>query len=212
MSITNSGTKIKRLYAALADIVRGELAENAIRKNFLPSEIDAIRRAMEPAEKAAATSRKVYGRSAPNAGETRDKIGEFAGVSGRTVEKIRDVVEAAESDPERFGHLVEEMDRTGKVTGSHRKLKQARDEEEVFSLTPVEGKHKTLIIDPPWDYDQNLAGRAAPGYATMTQKELLELPVPGAEGRGLINTLCISYGRIHGQGSVRQRCRWSSSV
>ena len=30
----------------------------------------------------------------PEAGNARDKIGEFAGVSGRTVDKIRDVVEA----------------------------------------------------------------------------------------------------------------------
>ena len=66
-------------------------------------------------EKAAAADRRAA--SLPNgkvshteAGRARDKIGEFAGVSGRTVEKIRDVVDAAESDPERFGHLVEEME------------------------------------------------------------------------------------------------------
>ena len=32
--------------APLTEIVRGEFAENAIRKDFLPSEIDAIRRAL----------------------------------------------------------------------------------------------------------------------------------------------------------------------
>ena len=36
-----------------------------------------------------------------------DKIGAFAGVSGRTVEKIAAVVEATDEDPQRFGHLVE---------------------------------------------------------------------------------------------------------
>ena len=41
----------------LDDVVRGEFAENAIRKSFLPSEIDAIRRAMEPIEKEAARER-----------------------------------------------------------------------------------------------------------------------------------------------------------
>jgi len=81
----------------LDEVLRGELAENVERKDFLPSEIEAIRRAMLPAEKAAATSRKVSGRSAPaGAGETRDKIGAITGVSGRTVEKIAKVVEAAE--------------------------------------------------------------------------------------------------------------------
>jgi ParB family chromosome partitioning protein len=42
----------------LDEIVRGELAENADRKDFLPSEIDAIRRALEPVEKAAARQRQ----------------------------------------------------------------------------------------------------------------------------------------------------------
>jgi ParB/RepB/Spo0J family partition protein len=179
--------KIPATVVSLDDIVRGEFAENAIRKNFLPSEIDAIRRALEPVEKAAAKERQGSRtdlvetfHEVPRPQKSRDKIGDFAGVSGRTVDKIRDVAEAAAEDPERFGHLVEEMDRTGKVTGAHRKLKQARDEEEVFSLAPVEGKHKTLIIDPPWDYEWlSLAGRAAPGYATMSHDELLDLPVPG---------------------------------
>jgi ParB-like chromosome segregation protein Spo0J len=118
----------------LDDIVRGELAENAERKDFLPSEIDAIRRALEPIEKAAAKARMSEGggdqRSAdrvgkistPDAGKTRDKIGAFAGVSGRTVEKIAAVVDAAETEPEKFGHLVEEMDKTGKVDRAHKQL------------------------------------------------------------------------------------------
>jgi hypothetical protein len=78
----------------LKEIVRGEFAENAIRKDFLPSEIEAIRRAMEPM---VATQRgrpaKENGESFANCDEraprTVDKIGAFAGVSGRTVEKIK---------------------------------------------------------------------------------------------------------------------------
>jgi N6-adenosine-specific RNA methylase IME4 len=165
---------------SLEDIVRGENDENAIRKDFLPSEIDSIRRALEPVEKEAAAERMTLGKvSTGSTGKTRDKVGAFAGVSGRTVEKIKAVVEAAEENPEKFGHLVEEMDRTGKVGGAHRKLKQANDEKRVLSLAPAEGRHKTLIIDPPWDYEWlSLAGRAAPGYATMTHAELLAMPVP----------------------------------
>lgn len=164
----------------IGEIVRGEFAENAIRKDFLPSEIDAIRRAMEPAEKAAATSRKLSGRLDPEKGDARDKIGAFAGVSGRTVDKIAQVVEAAEKEPEKFGHLVDEMDRSGKVTGAYRKLRQAKDEQRIQGIAPVIGKFRTLIIDPPWDYEWlSLAGRAAPGYATMSHDELLAMPVEG---------------------------------
>jgi ParB-like nuclease domain len=42
-------------------IVRGEFAENAFRMDFLPSEVDAIRRALEPLEKAAAKERMSNG-------------------------------------------------------------------------------------------------------------------------------------------------------
>jgi len=77
----------------LERIERGELAENTERKDFLPSEIDAIRRALEPIEKAAAKARQgtrtdlVESFHDVAAGKTRDRIGAFAGVSGRTVRK-----------------------------------------------------------------------------------------------------------------------------
>jgi len=164
-------------------IIDGEFAENAERKDFLPSEIDAIRRAMEPAEKAAARERmseggkgwKVSTPSEPS--KTRDKLGAFAGVSGRTVEKIAAVVAAAEREPEKFSHLVDEMDRTGKANGAFRKIRQAQDQERVKSLVVSPGRYRALVIDPPWAYEISLAGRAAPGYATMSQEQLLALPV-----------------------------------
>ena len=47
-------------------------------------------------------------------------LGSFAGVSKRTVEKIAAVVKAADVDREKFGHLVEEMDRTGSRAAGRR--------------------------------------------------------------------------------------------
>jgi hypothetical protein len=75
----------------LKDIVRGEFAENAIRKDFLPSEIDAIRRSL--ASKVAVLRGRPPGENEETflisrEPQTRDKIGAFAGVSERTVEKI----------------------------------------------------------------------------------------------------------------------------
>jgi ParB-like chromosome segregation protein Spo0J len=110
----------------IAELVRAELHENSIRKDFLPSEIDAIRRALEPIEKADAEGRMKAGTPAKvsqGSGRVTDKIGSFAGVSGRTVEKIAAVVAAAEAEPEKFGHLVEEMDKSGKVDRAHKQLK-----------------------------------------------------------------------------------------
>jgi len=87
--------------------------EEAVEAEHPPSEIDAIRRALEPIvatpvgrptnpPPTAPLLGSVPARKMPEAfrdrprGETRDKIGSFAGVSGRTVEKIAKVTKAAE--------------------------------------------------------------------------------------------------------------------
>ena len=66
-------TEIPVHVVSLDEIVRGEWAENADRKDFLPSEIEAIRRAMEPIEKAAAEQRMKAG-TARDAGEGTDLV------------------------------------------------------------------------------------------------------------------------------------------
>jgi N6-adenosine-specific RNA methylase IME4 len=166
----------------LKRIIDGEHAENAHRKDFLPSEVKAIRRAMLPAERAKAKERHGGDHRGnpgkfPALGQARDRIGAFAGLSGRTVEKIAEVVDAAEREPKRFRPLVDEMDRTGKVDGAYRKLKQALDADRVQSLSPVNGRFRTLVIDPPWHYEQNIAGRIHKRYASMSFDELKNLPV-----------------------------------
>ena len=65
-----------------------------------------MRRAMAAEERAAATSRKLSGRSASDGGETRDKIGTFAGVSGRTVEKIALAVAPTRNGPHAAARVV----------------------------------------------------------------------------------------------------------
>jgi hypothetical protein len=117
----------------LEQIVRGEFAENAYRKAFLPTEIYAIWQELEPIERAAAQDRQKATRfgsgagkfPAPGKGRTRDRIAKFAGVSGRTVDKIKEVVEAAEADP-RYQPLVKMMDHTQCVNGAYKELKAMR--------------------------------------------------------------------------------------
>src|SRR5713101_8298118 len=86
----------------LEQIVLGEFAENGHRKDFLPSEVDAIRRAIEPLEKAAAKQRMSQGGKGAklsHPSRVTDRIGAFAGLSGRSVEKIAKVVEAVRGAP-----------------------------------------------------------------------------------------------------------------
>jgi hypothetical protein len=84
---------------------------------FQASEVYAICQAIRPAEAAAAKERSFanlkrgddvrerenfpFGKEA----RVRDKIGAFAGMSGRTVEKIVQIHEAAEAEPEKYGDV-----------------------------------------------------------------------------------------------------------
>jgi N6-adenosine-specific RNA methylase IME4 len=55
---------------------------------------------------------------------------------------------------------------------------RAEDERRVAALAPIAGKFRALVIDPPWDYEWlSVAGRAKPGYATMSHEQLLALDV-----------------------------------
>ena len=159
-------------------IIRGEFAENAFRKDFLPSEVDAIRRALEPLEQAAAKKRMSNGGKGVKVSQpcrSLDRIGSFAGLSGRSLEKIRALTEAAEREPKRFAALVEEMDRTGKIDGPYRTLRQWLDADDRKSLRPIRGNYRTIVIDCPWQYPGKHRGR--PDYATMSHEQLMALPV-----------------------------------
>ena len=47
--------------------------------------------------------------------KTRDAVGASVGMSGKTYEKAKAVVEAARAEPEKYEPLVEQMDTSGKV-------------------------------------------------------------------------------------------------
>jgi ParB/RepB/Spo0J family partition protein len=161
----------------LDDIERGESAENTERKDFLPSEIDAIRRKHEAKLKAAAKERmRAGGKDAKvsQPSRTTDKIGAFAGVSGRTVEKIAAVVAAAEAEPKRFGQLLVDMDRTGRVNGPYRRLKNIQQAEAIRARPPPlpgNGPYRAGTADIPWAYepdDENAPLRGVLPYSTLS--------------------------------------------
>ena len=122
----------------LEQIVEGEFAENACRKDFTLSEIAAIAKKLRPVVEKRARMRQVaclkrgngdpVGQNLPNGengenGKSRDIIARYVGVSGMTLEKVEAVVHAAEEDPEKFGHLKERMDETGKVNQFFQQLR-----------------------------------------------------------------------------------------
>lgn len=110
----------------LEDLVRGEYAENAMRKDFTASEAVAIKKALEPIERKAAKERQAHGGprseklSEREKGNTRDRLGRMVGMSGPTLEKAEAVVNSGDVA------LIEEMDRTGKVDPAYRVLRERK--------------------------------------------------------------------------------------
>jgi N6-adenosine-specific RNA methylase IME4 len=167
----------------LDQIVRGEFAENTHRKDFTLSEAVAIKRALEPLEKAAAKKRqreskgpgKKGGQVAPPLrGRAADKAAKATGMARRTLEKAEAIVDAAEAEPEKFSKLLDEMDRTGRVNGAYRRLNVARQAEGIrVEPPPLPGKgpYRVIVIDPPWPYekrDQDPSHRGVRPYLTMS--------------------------------------------
>jgi N6-adenosine-specific RNA methylase IME4/ParB-like chromosome segregation protein Spo0J len=183
-------TEIPVTEVKLEEIVRGELAENVDRKGFLPSEIEAIRRTLEPVAKAAAKARQAAGKEVPeNCGkdrhelETSSRIGAFAGVSGCTVEKIAAVVAAAEAEPEKYRKLAADMDRSGRVDAPYRRLRNIKAAEAIRAAPPPlpgNGPYGAGFIDVPWAYEllgETALTRGVLPYPTMTLAEACAFPV-----------------------------------
>jgi N6-adenosine-specific RNA methylase IME4 len=170
----------------LYQAARGEAHENFVRKDLLPSEIVALKRAIEPLERRDARQRQGHRadlchpatvaegqRSYP--GDARDNIARYLGVGRTTIERAEAVVEAAEEQPEEYGHLVEQMDRSGKIAGAYRRLtvlKQAKELEAEPPALPT-GPFQVIVADPPWRYE---SGNELP-YPTMAIEDIKAMPI-----------------------------------
>ena len=134
--------------ASLSDLrqrVMAEKDENVCREPFRPSEMVALGKVIEEfqrpiAEAAMAEGVKEGGKnrhssggSSPKAKQPRDEskrtssvAAAACGVDRRTYEKAKAVTQAAADAPKKFGHLVEQMDRSGKVNKAYSELRKAK--------------------------------------------------------------------------------------
>jgi ParB/RepB/Spo0J family partition protein len=142
----NVAVRIAEELRDAVEMLRAERDENTCRKDFTPREAVAIGKAIEELEKPKAKERqseggKKAGKGRPatektgggnlpqpngDTGKTRDKVAEAVGMSGRTYEKAKRVVEAAEKEPEKHAETVKEMDRTGKVDAAYKKVQPSQ--------------------------------------------------------------------------------------
>ena len=178
-------TEIEVTVLDLERVVRGEYAENMLRKAFAPSEIADIADALEPIEREAAKARQQeHGHTAPghkHSGEiphsvrrALDRVAKVVGKDRKTLTKIRAVRDAAKENPERFGKLAADMDRTGRVDGPYRRLQVARQAEVLRGEPPPypsNGPYRVIVADPPWPYEVDKfdpADRATHPYPQMS--------------------------------------------
>lgn len=132
-----------------------EIEENLYHKPLTQSErATQQRRILEEVRKHAAPgTRTDLAKSATDAKtfaevvkRATDLVGRLYGESGRQVEKRLTVVAAAEAEPERFGPLVTEMDRTGKVNEAHAELSRIRKEESEAIPNNGDGSIARVIV------------------------------------------------------------------
>lgn len=146
----------------LTEIARGEYAENTLRKNFTLSEAVAIKRALEPLERAAAKERMLAGKPSGKfpKGRALDKVAKVVGKDRTTLAKAEAIVDAAEAEPEKFAELLASMDRSGRVNGAYRRLKNTRQAEQI-----APSRHHCRITDL-------IASRLSmcPGHPSLTHR------------------------------------------
>jgi ParB-like chromosome segregation protein Spo0J len=113
----------------IGKLVFGERAENIDRKDFTIEERVAIG---EECERLLGERRGRPGKKGENfppleQGTTRDIAAKKAGFkNGRTYEQAKVVINAAKAEPDKFTKVKEEMNRSGRVNGSFRRVKVAR--------------------------------------------------------------------------------------
>lgn len=163
---------------SIDDLVAGEYDANAIRKDFRPSELVAIKRAIEAKLAPAAKERQRSGKKAEGgAGRVMDVVAKVGGKGARSIEKAEAVVRAAEQDPGRFGGLKADMDRTGRVDGPYKRLQNIKRQAEIAAAPPglpMQGPYRSVLIDFPWasEEDGDAPGRGYYPYPTMGLDEI----------------------------------------
>jgi ParB/RepB/Spo0J family partition protein len=177
-------------------IARGELAENEHRKNFTPSELVAIAETVEQRERELARERMTLGKISTGSerGKVRDRIAAPLGVSGRTLEKAKAVVEAAEAEPdnEKIAKLVEAMDKSGRVNGPYRRLQNMKQAEAIRAEPPPlpnKGPYRAAMVDVAWAYepdDDDAAERGVLPYSTMSIEQACALDVDSIMHEGSV--------------------------
>jgi N6-adenosine-specific RNA methylase IME4 len=118
-------------------------------------------------------------------GNAADKAARATGMARRTLEKAEAVVDAAEAEPEKFGKLLVDMDRTGRVNAPFKRLRVMQQAALIRAEPPPlpgNGPYRVGTTNIPWAYEpqgsaERAAHRGAWPYPTITIEQACALDV-----------------------------------
>ncbi len=115
-------------------------------------------------------------------GRALDRVGQAVGRSRDTLTKAKAIVSAAAAEPERFGKLLADMDRTGRANGPYKRLRVIQQAEQIRAEPPPlpGGPYRVIVADPPWPYekgDEDPAHRGVYDYPAMSIAAICAMPV-----------------------------------
>ena len=157
-------------------LLRAQQDENTVRKNFTPTEMVAIKRAVEDKVKTPHggdhTSEESKRQILPLVrGKTIDKAAAIVGTSPETLRKAEAVVTAAEADP-KLAPIVEEMDRTGKVDPAYRKVKTTAKSAPKTAKAAVEGLSGKAVAEQITDEWRTFGAKVRERLASLEPGDL----------------------------------------
>ena len=182
------------LLAALPFVLRAEVEENVTRKDFTQSELaeiqrvilehwTAVRKQRQGARTDLTSTQVAVEVGKPKRFEnTTQQVAKLFGESEHTVRKRLAIVKAAAAEPDRFGKLLADMDRTGRVDGVYRRLSNVQQAARIRaepSPLPT-GPFRVIVADPPWAFELRAADPSHRGitpYPPMSMPEICALPV-----------------------------------
>jgi N6-adenosine-specific RNA methylase IME4 len=111
-------------------------------------------------------------------------VGKIFNESHKQVERRLAIVDAAESEPAKYGKLKQDMDRTGRVNGVYRRLRVAQQAEIIRAEPPPlpgRGPYRCAVVDFPWPDDtgrhDDPSHRLIPPFPPMTREEICAFPL-----------------------------------
>jgi hypothetical protein len=144
--------------------LRIEVEENARRESLTQSELaHEQRRILQELRKHKSPGTRTdlkggeatSGKALPEVHAT-SVVGALYGESRTQVEKRLAVVAAAEAEPEKFGKLLEDMDRSGKVNPVYKRLRVHTQADQIRAEPPPlpgRGPYRVIVAHPPWPFE-----------------------------------------------------------